>query len=184
MTKEELENENALFKGRNEGFEKQIMGLLIKYEEFYKRFPDLKSAMDKAEEVLKENAELKADNDARKFAMVMSEKVEKQLREENTKLKDVIEGYKKIAKWCDKCDKIAELKSENQKWKDEWQEKVQEATDEGYARTLQTMQLNKAKDHIKKLLDCLKQDTNDPQTNYYVCQYMDKAEQFLNEVEK
>ena len=44
----------------------------------------------------------------------------------------------------------------------------------------------KAKDHIKKLLDCLKQDTNDPQTNYYVCQYMDKAEQFLkdSEVEK
>ena len=28
------------------------------------------------------NAELKADNDARKFAMAMSEKVEKQLREE------------------------------------------------------------------------------------------------------
>jgi 5-bromo-4-chloroindolyl phosphate hydrolysis protein len=47
-------------------------------------------------------------------------------------------------------------------------------------------QLTKAKDHIKKLLDCLKQDTNDPQTNYYVCQYMDKAEQFLkdSEVEK
>ena len=46
-------------------------------------------------------------------------------------------------------------------------------------------QLTNAKDHIKKLLDCLKQDTNDPQTNYYVCQYMDKAEQFLNsEVEK
>lgn len=45
-------------------------------------------------------------------------------------------------------------------------------------------QLTKAKDHIKKLLDCLKQDTNDPQTNYYVCHYMDKAEQFLIEVEK
>ena len=42
-------------------------------------------------------------------------------------------------------------------------------------------QLTKAKDHIKTLLDCLKQDTNDPQTNYYVCQYMDKAEQFINE---
>ncbi len=37
--------------------------------------------------------------------------------------------------------------------------------------------LTKAKDHIKTLLDCLKQDTNDPQTNYYVCQYMDKADQ-------
>ena len=45
-------------------------------------------------------------------------------------------------------------------------------------------QLTKAKDHIKKLLDCLKQDTNDPQTNYYVCQYMDKAEQFLKDCEK
>jgi hypothetical protein len=44
--------------------------------------------------------------------------------------------------------------------------------------------LAEAKDHIKRLLDCLKQDTNDPQTNYYVCQYMDKAEQFLSEVEK
>ena len=48
----------------------------------------------------------------------------------------------------------------------------------------QKKQLTKAKDHIKKLLDCLKQDTNDPQTNYYVCQYMDKAEQFLKEIEK
>ena len=34
-----------------------------------------------------EIAELKADNDARKFAMAMSEKVEKQLREENAELK-------------------------------------------------------------------------------------------------
>lgn len=59
---EELENENALLKGRNEGFEQQIMGLLIKYEEVYKRFPDLKSAMNKAQIILKENAELKKVN--------------------------------------------------------------------------------------------------------------------------
>lgn len=44
--------------------------------------------------------------------------------------------------------------------------------------------LTKAKEHIKQLLDCLKQDTNDPQTNYYVCQYMDKAEQFLKEIDE
>ena len=37
--------------------------------------------------ICKENAELKADNDARKFAMTMSEKVEKQLREKNAELK-------------------------------------------------------------------------------------------------
>jgi hypothetical protein len=40
-------------------------------------------------ELEKENAELKADNDARKFAMAMSEKVEKQLRKENAKLKGI-----------------------------------------------------------------------------------------------
>ena len=83
-----------------------------------------------------------------------------------------------------KIEFIKELQEENAELKDEWQEQVQKANDEGYARTLQTIQLTKAKDHIKKLLDCLKQDTNDPQTNYYVCQYMDKAEQFLREVEK
>ena len=42
-------------------------------------------------------------------------------------------------------------------------------------------QLTKAKEHIKKLLGCLQQDTNDPQTNYYVVQYMTEAEQFLKE---
>lgn len=122
------------------------------------------------------------ENEFQYFSNSFKIKITK-LEKENAELKDVIEGYKKIAKWCDNCDEIAELKSENQKWKDEWQEQVQKATDEGYARTLQTIQLTKAKDHIKKLLDCLKQDTNDPQTNYYVCQYMDKAEQFISEVE-
>lgn len=44
-------------------------------------------------------------------------------------------------------------------------------------------QLTKANDHIRKLLACLRQDTNDPQTNYYVVQCMTKAEQFLKENE-
>lgn len=129
------------------------------------------------------NAELKADNDARKFAMAMSEKVEKQLREENTKLKDVIEGYKKIAKWCDNCDKIAELKLENQKWKDEWQEQVQKATDEGYARTLQTMQLTKAKQFIRDFLSFAVDYICPIDKNYSL---IAEAEQFLkdSEVEK
>ena len=45
-----------------------------------------------------------------------------------------------------------ELKEELKKWKDEWQEQVQKAIDEGYARTLQTMQLTKAKEIIKEWL--------------------------------
>ena len=44
----------------------------------------------------KENAELKADNDARKFAMTMSEKVEKQLRKENAELKEQNRNYEQL----------------------------------------------------------------------------------------
>ena len=55
----ELQKENELLKGRTEEFEKQILGLLYKYESVYKRFPDLKDAMNEAERILKENAKLK-----------------------------------------------------------------------------------------------------------------------------
>ena len=44
------------------------------------------------EKLEQENAELKADNEARKFAMAMSGKVEKQLREENKKAEEIIKG--------------------------------------------------------------------------------------------
>ena len=70
----------------------------------------------------------------------------------------------------------AELKSENQKWKDEWQEQVQKATDEGYARTLQTIQLTKAKELLKQFLNAKNgEDT-------YKAEW--EAEQFLKETEK
>ena len=65
----------------------------------------------------------------------------------------------------------AELKSENQKWKDEWQEQVQKATDEGYARTLQTIQLSKAKDIIKNLMVYVPVDLKE----------YEEAEQFLKD---
>lgn len=75
----------------------------------------------------------------------------------------------------------AELKSENQKWKDEWQEQVQKANDEGYARTLQTIQLNKAKKILQKVvtdfhnMDCV---------SVHIDKTIAEAEQFLSEVEK
>ena len=140
-----------------------------------------------------------------------------ELEEENANLKDVIEGYKKIAKWCDKCelekkisillsckncpenkgglicqkeyeDKclaqkiqyIKELQEEQKKWKDEWQEKVQEATDEGYARTLQTMKLTKAKELLKKWVELSKPKLE----GYPITPIQEQTEQFLSEVEK
>ena len=75
----------------------------------------------------------------------------------------------------------AELKEELKKWKDEWQEQVQKATDEGYARTLQTIQLTKAKEIIREFVEWATwQGSNCP--NFKSIQ--DKAEQFLSEVEK
>ena len=81
--------------------------------------------------------------------------------------------------------KVADLEKENTELKKQLEMRNKVCNDNlDYSHHIEE-QLTKAKDHIKKLLDCLKQDTNDPQTNYYVCQYMDKAEQFLNsEVEK
>jgi predicted ATP-binding protein involved in virulence len=75
----------------------------------------------------------------------------------------------------------AELKAENQKWKDEWQEQVQKATDEGYARTLQTMQLTKAKELLRYYFDCFKNDNKYTLSDFEV---VEDTEQFLSEVEK
>jgi len=81
-------------------------------------------------------------------------------------------GYEQALKDLEK--ENTELKSENQKWKDEWQEQVQKATDEGYARTLQTIQLTKAKDIIKNLMVYVPVDLKE----------YEEAKQFLSEVEK
>lgn len=68
----------------------------------------------------------------------------------------------------------AELKSENQKWKDEWQEQVQKATDEGYARTLQTIQLTKAKELLKEFVHHYKDKTI----------YIENMQDLLEQVER
>ena len=71
-----------------------------------------------------------------------------------------------------------ELQGELENWKSEWQEQVQKATDEGYARTLQTIQLTKAKEIIKKLIALNRKE-------WIYSDVREEAEQFLNsEVEK
>ena len=115
---------------------------------------------------------------------------------------------------CEQAEKIKELKSEIEndrdlpaiaymqgaekqkkkdeeelkKWKDEWQEQVQKATDEGYARTLQTIQLSKAKEIIKMFLAIVNNDVEYVQ-NPQDCKDLwkelcENAEQFISEVEK
>ena len=102
-----------------------------------------------------------------------------ELEQENKVLAQNLEDTEIVNKALEK--ENAELKSENQKWKDEWQEQVQKATDEGYARTLQTIQLTKAKEIIREFVEWATwQGSNCP--NFKSIQ--DKAEQFLSEVEK
>ena len=81
MTKDEYEDFALRYKGCGACF--PMYHTLSRFEKMWF------SAIQKdVAELEKENAELKADNDARKFAMAMSEKVEKKLREENAELKD------------------------------------------------------------------------------------------------
>jgi len=94
MTKEELKTH---IENRYSECSKRSQGL--SYGSFYDGY------MDCYTEFEKENAELKADNDARKFAMAMSEKVEKQLREENAELKVKIG----LSIDCEKAQKDGEL---------------------------------------------------------------------------
>ena len=82
-------------------------------------------------ELEKENAELKAQLESERDlpAIAYIQGAEKQKKKDEEELK---------------------------KWKDEWQEQVQKATDEGYARTLQTMQLSKARELLAKWVELFK----------------------------
>ena len=73
---------------------------------------DIKAVLELDElyidELEKELAELKSDNDARKFAMAMSEKVEKKLREEITKAKEIIREYMRFESMIGTCSFYSE----------------------------------------------------------------------------
>jgi chemotaxis regulatin CheY-phosphate phosphatase CheZ len=79
------------------------------------------------------------------------------------------------------CKKIADLEKENAELRKEWQEQVQKAIDEGYARTLQTMQLNKVKEIIKKIDDIFYSGENAIKRLSKISDILAEAEQFLKE---
>ena len=130
----------------------------------------VRSAADFGEindKLVKENAELKADNDARKFAMAMSEKVEKQLREENAELQEKLntrscQNCKNNNKSCPNDGSCVHYS----KWED-----------------YKNSQLTKAKNIIRDLYFII-QGRIDYEDNIQIKDSMDLAKVFLNEVEE
>ena len=104
-----------------------------------------------------------------------------ELEKENAKLKLKREALEGQTPWKDIKDK-SELIKENAELKKEWQEQVQKATDEGYARTLQTIQLTKATELLRKLV--LEVKSYEEVNGFDPCEPVQEAEQFISEVEK
>lgn len=74
---------------------------------------------------------------------------------------------------------LSELEEELKKWKDEWQEQVQKENDESYARTLQTIQLSKAKELLNEFMRISKASDEDFEHDY--SELIGEAEQFIKE---
>lgn len=137
--------------------------------------------LERIAELEKENAELKADNDARKFAMAMSEKVEKQLREENAELKAKVG----LSIDCEKAQKNGELCLGYGGDEDEPCERCKNCIkcEGGYyqlGETEKDEKLAKAKKLIQNLLDCWTTLEGD---EIRELKAVKEAEQFLKEVE-
>ena len=102
-----------------------------------------------------------------------------ELEKENLYYKDIVETNS--AEWEEQGQRAVALEKENVELKREWQEQVQKATDEGYARTLQTVQLTKAKEIIRDFISVAIDYIDKEDKNYSI---IVEAEQFLSEVEK
>ena len=72
-------------------------------------------------------------------------------------------------------EKIEELENENAELKKEWQEQVQKATDEGYARTQLQIENDKLKEQIEKMKCCF--NCKHSRTEYEHCR-TDKYEKW------
>ena len=134
------------------------------------------------DQLVKENTELKADNDARKFAMAMSENVEKQLREENAELKAKVG----LSIDCEKDQKNGELCLGYGSDEDKPCERCKNCIkcEGGYyqlGETEKDAQLTKAEEIIRTLYYII-QGRIDYEDNIQIKDSMDSANAFLNEV--
>ena len=166
MTKEELATERNEVREILEGFSEELSQANL--NELSRVFCLINGDEKRIADLEKENAELKADNDARKFAMAMSEKVEKQLREENADLKEEV-------------NKIAFARGNLEEENAELKERADKADLDS---VLFFNQLCKAKEIIQALLNNFAYPIGREDWTVEDKEIVDKAEQFLSEVEE
>ncbi len=172
----ELEKENANLKEVIEGYKK-----IVKWCDKCDKLADLEEELKHAEEnCINKTCVVFKDKEDCVAKLLELEKENKELKCEcrrcvYTDSPCILSDYGKDKNGI--CDYFKDVFEELQNWKDEWQEQVQKATDEGYARTLQTIQLTKAKEIIKKLI-------SDNRKVWVYSDVREEAEQFLSEVEK
>lgn len=142
-------------------------------------FEEMTKKAEKGISLAEQIVDLKSDHEHNlKLMKGLNDKIA-DLEKVNNKLLDVISNYE--VKVADLEQGNAELKEELKNWKDEWQEQVQKATDEGYARTQQTIQLTKAKELLKGWLGDF---YNSKAFHQQIAELVEQSEQFLKEIEK
>ena len=155
MTEQELYNEYR--KSDCKSFTDFLINKITELKKTYS-----KQRNKRIDDLQKKNAELDCQKNRNKFCYSCANATERCFKNEIGCPCGKYKSYK---------DENAELKDELKKWKDEWQEQVQKATDEGYARTLQTMQLTKAKELLKR-------------AQGYTENLDDKADELYDEIEQ
>ena len=127
-----------------------------------KHFRDMAvNLAERVNELEIETAELKAQN------TTLSQNLDDAMSVENA-LKQRIEEQK---------TENEQLKKELEQWKSEWHEQVIKANDEGFARTLQTIQLEKSKELLKKFMKIREENSRQFDEEVYF-----EAKEFLEEV--
>lgn len=186
---EDLRNKRISIKNKKAKIKELELELTVEKDQHQEEINLHLHAEDYIKSLEEENAELKADNDARKYAMAMSEKVEKQLRKENKKGKQGC--HKWFMRWrevkreeLEVFSKIEELEKENAELKAE----IENDRDLPTVAYMQGAENQKKKDEkqlakAKDLIENITRVTWGEGWNYSL-DWKVKAEQFLKEIEK
>ena len=98
LINQKVMEENKVFKDREDGFKKQIIGLCEKYHQVYERFPELKDAFLQGDRIMQENEQIKEYNADLKQSLDWANERETEWSNRIEELKTDLEYAKAIIK--------------------------------------------------------------------------------------